>query len=853
MTYFLSSLLQFFLFAILFNRFESREYLFFIMKSLHKSILVFLFYAGLFSAYGKDSDLLNSARAVRKGDAVQVDFTVKKPVDVAVAVLDGKGNVLRHLGAGQVGGEHPPAPFVPEKLSQSIVWDGRDDFGKEVDLSACRVRIQCGLKPEFGKVVACEPGIGYSARAAAVGPDGLVYVLQEHARIKSTFILQAYTRNGKYVKTIMPYPADLPPERLKGLRRFKKPDGTYWPGVFNPSFRDLYPRSTGMRPQRMLITSTGWIVLCNSSKTHNGGWPYTHHLLVVDTDGGTPMDEYLGPWTSVHRLNHGLCWIAMSPDEKWFYTCGQRKGNSDDDGYRTPKHNVVYRVRLTDRGRATPFIGKLFRPGSDEQHLKNPYGIDTDAQGNIYVADNGNNRIAVFDSSGKWKGKIDVPRPNQVLVNKKNGVVYVYSFVKKAGRIQRFKGIGANAADADVSVPGPYCALTLDTSTDTPTLWLAYSYGERPPAGHQHRGVARVEDRDGKLSDPILTIRQRKLPDVYQIGASMKNDDVFVHSYSEHRIFRVNGITGETRQLKLRGYDLAVGPQGAVYLSDGRNIKRFDRNGKPMPFDGKSHVLRNIASYVGGHNRTDAKGFSVSPRGNIAGMHGKGRISLFGPDGSIIRKHAVIGLTKAGGSPVEDISGNIYVAANLRHWHSPPIFKGRPPSSRYYVMYGSVIKFPASGGKLLRKPIGFKGDAWPDGYKEEDVLRLKAPGVKEAAAIGANWARSGFTTAPSGGNICGCYTSRFTVDYYGRVFLPDVGRFCVHAVDAANNYLYTIGDYGNEDSGGPDSRIAVPEIPLAWPYAISVGKSGVYISDFINRRIVRADLKAAAERIVEVK
>lgn len=813
---------------------------------------VFLFSAGLLPAYGDGGDLLLAAKAERRGETVQVTFTVKQSVDVAVAVVDSEGNVLRHLAAGRVGLKTAPAPIVPENLTQSIAWDCRDDFGKTVEVASCRVRIRCGLEPVFGKVLAYEPGIAYSARAAAVGPDGLIYVLQEQARIKSTFILQAYTREGRYVKTIMPYPPNLPPERLKGLRRFRKTDGTYWPGVFNPSFRDLYPRSTGMRAQRMLITSRGWIVMCNSSKTHNGGWPYTHRLVVVDTDGGTPMDDYLGPWTSVDRLNHGLCWIAMSPDEKWFYTCGQRKGNSDDDGYRTPKHNVVYRVSLTDRGRARPFIGKLFKPGSDKQHLKNPYGIDTDAQGNIYVADSGNNRIAIFDSSGTWTGSIDVPRPNQVLVDKKTGAVYVYTRTKKAGKIRRFKGIGAEAADAEVSFPGPYCALTLDTTADVPVLWLAYSYGERPPAGRQYRGVARVEDRKGTLSKPILTIHQRELPDVYQIGASMKNDDVFVRSYSEHRIFRVDGKTGETGQLKIRGFDLAVGPEGAVYLSDGRNIKRFDRNGKPLPFNGKSHVLKNIAAYVGGHNRTDAKGFSVSPRGSITGIR-KGRISVYGPDGSVIRKHVVTGVTKAGGSPVEDIFGNIYVAANLRHWHYPPVFRGRPPSSRYYVMYGSVIKFPAAGGKLLRKPIGFRGDTWPPSYRDTDILRLKAPHVKEAAAAGALWARSGFTTAPSGGNICRCYTSRFTVDYYGRVFLPDVGRFCVHVVDAANNYLYSIGNYGNEDSRGPGSRISLPEIPLSWPYAVSAGKSGVYISDFINRRIIRADLKAAAEKIVEVK
>ncbi len=827
------------------------------MKKIGNSISFFiLFLASSFFIQGNDTKLLVSAKAVKKDGAVQIDFSVARPVDVAIAIVDSNGAVLRHLAAGQVGIKTSPSPFAPEKLSQSISWDGLDDFGKQVEPVGCRVQIRCGEKPVFGKVIAYEPGIAYSARAAAVGPDGLVYVLQEHAQIKSTFIMQAYTRDGKYVKTIMPYPANLPPERLRGLRRFKKPDGSYWPGVFNPSFRDLYPRSTGMRLQRMLITSKGWIVLCNSSKTHNGGWPYTHHLLVVDTDGGTPMDDYLGPWTSVHRLNHGYCWIAMSPDEKWFYTCGQRKGNSDDDGYRTPKHNVVYRVSLTDRGRAKPFIGKLFQPGSDQEHLKNPYGIDTDAQGNIYVADSGNNRIAVFDSSGKWKGKIDVPGPNQVLVNKKTGAVYVYTYGNisgkgRFGKVQRFKGIGADAAETEVMVPGPYCALSLDTSTDVPTLWLAYSYGERPARLSKHRGVARVEDRDGKLSEPVLTIRQRSLPDVYNVGASMVNDDVFVHSFSGHQFYRVDGKTGQTKRLAIRGLDLNVGPEGAVYVSDGRNISRYDRDGKPLPF-GKSHVIRNVSPSPYGHGSTSSRGFSVAQDGSIVSVARGGKVSIYSPDGKAVKKNVITGLHRGGGSPVMDAKGNVYAASSVRHWHYPPIFGGRPPSSRYYVTYGSVVKFPPGGGRIIQKGIGVKGE-WPKDISEDELIRLKAPNCKQAAVVGAEWVRSGFTTVPSGGNICGCYTSRFTVDYYGRIFLPDVGQFCIHAVDSANNYLHQIGDYGNEDSQGPGSHVPNPAIPLSWPFAVSLGKSGIYISDFINRRIVRVDLKASVEKILEIQ
>ena len=127
---------------------------------------------------------------------------------------------------------------------------------------------------------------------------------------------------------------------------------------------------------------------------------------------------------------------------------------------------------------------------------------------------------------------------------------------------------------------------------------------------------------------------------------------------------------------------------------------------------------------------------------------------------------------------------------------------------------------------------------------------------------GALWVSPGFTVYPAG-PFCACYTGRFGVDYFGRVFIPDVGQFSVQVVDAANNPVLRFGDYGNADSpstvgSGPagaskDSAVPTPEIPLAWPYDVSVGKSGIYVSDVINRRILRVDLVHSAEETVEIK
>jgi hypothetical protein len=160
-------------------------------------------------------------------------------------------------------------------------------------------------------------------------------------------------------------------------------------------------------------------------------------------------------------------------------------------------------------------------------------------------------------------------------------------------------------------------------------------------------------------------------------------------------------------------------------------------------------------------------------------------------------------------------------------------------------MYGSVIKFGPAGGQIYYPPPDPKKEAWPPADADR-LLKLALPGKADVYVKDALWVRPGFAVYPAG-PFCTCYTSRFAVDYYGRVFIPDVGLFSVQVVDAANNPLLRFGDYGNADSAGKGSAIPAPEIPLSWPYAVSVGKSGVYVADYINRRILRVDLAHAAE------
>ena len=70
--------------------------------------------------------------AKKAGDKVKIEFAVDRSTDVTVTVLNAKGEAVRRLAAGVLGGKKPPPAPLKTGLSQSLEWDGKDDYGKKV-------------------------------------------------------------------------------------------------------------------------------------------------------------------------------------------------------------------------------------------------------------------------------------------------------------------------------------------------------------------------------------------------------------------------------------------------------------------------------------------------------------------------------------------------------------------------------------------------------------------------------------------------------------------------------------------------------------------------------------------------
>jgi hypothetical protein len=322
---------------------------------------------------------------------------------------------------------------------------------------------------------------------------------------------------------------------------------------------------------------------------------------------------------------------------------------------------------------------------------------------------------------------------------------------------------------------------------------------------------------------------------------------------------------------------------------------RFTGDGKPSPFPG-SETNKIEVPYRAGLPHVGVRGLTVTPGGDIYVFEEvlkPEQLHVFGPDGKPKKKGLVQDIpVDSANSVAVDRDGNIYIGVNVHDsknlypdelagqippygwertyrrdsgWYGIPQRKAPEPPwdgmylNNYLYHYGSVFKFGPEGGRFWTAGRPQAGDnPRPEGVPADAAEYRTALLGNVVWSTGAKWVHRGFgqvasRTENSGDPTCSCYTSRFGMDEYGRLWVPDVFRFRVTALDAAGNELVRFGGYGNIDSAGPKSALPLPAIPLTWPNAVAVGDGRVYIADRKSRRLVVVRLKYAAEAGCEIK
>jgi len=826
---------------------------------------------------------------------LRITFATKEPTDVEVAILDGKGRVVRHLAAGLLG-RHAPPPFEKDSLEQELTWDGKDDDGRPVEQRGCGVRVRTGLGADLDRMIPGAAGRLAPPTALGVASDGEVYVLanRDKAGGASVYVL---SREGKYLRTILPPPANLTSSQLKDIEPLTLADGSRVPLVYQAYTADFAPFLSGIRRQQLTVTNEGWIVFAS------GGNNWTdqsvpRHVLVLKNDGSTPEEVgFIGPSLGPHgRYSIGLRpqQLAVSPDGKALYFVGMGR----DATKRDPARGIHTVGRLTwqsDDG-PEPWIGHPDQPGCDATHLNSPVSLCVDPKGNVYVVDAGNDRIAVFDASGKFLGETEVQNPWQVCVHPARSTMYVLT--RPEGRqwqpfalIKFDKAVGGQEF-ARLDFHGRYPVFALDAGGEPPKLWLGYDPGWQEPSP-----LLPITDEGDKLvvGEDVLGQGSTGFRGPLFLDVDPKRERLYVGDFS--RTIRRVDLQTDAIENFLEASEAVVDRQGNLYVLSGYGtdeLLRLSPEGKPLPFAGTgSHKIE--VKYRAGLPHVGVRGLCVAPDGDVYVFQDNNTEPMhlwrFGADGRF--KGAVlenIPPDSANGVAV-DRAGNLYVGINVQDLGAlyPKPFEGRvpplawftcysarsswytlphralpdPPWSRMYLNfylyhYGSIFKFGSEGGRFFIGGQPTAGDnPRPQGIPAEAKQYRTAYFKIVVWCQGARWRYRGFglcanRTESWGDPACSCMTSRFDMDDYGRLFVPDVFRFSIGVVDGAGNEIARFGAYGNADSAGPKSAVPSPAIPFGFPNAVAVAGDTVYVADRKNRRIVAVKLTHAAEHVCPI-
>jgi len=387
----------------------------------------------------------------KQGGKYVITFASRAACDATVAIVNPKGKIVRHLASGVLG-KNAPWPFKQGSLSQSIEWDGKDDFGKPVP-QGCKVRVGLGLKASHDRSLGWTPAKAMERTGMAVDRDGRLFILDgsivEGGAV--CFSVKVYDREGRYLRQIAP-----PPANMAGKAGYIAWNKTIWGsrvprttlGYHGTTLTSNYYLGTLMARQTPVVTRDGRFVLLSAQS-----WKQTSRVLVTidGRDGNAPRNGYATIDKDCKAFSRGEAGtplhMALSPDDKWLYI-GAPEGVKGRHG--------VHRVDMTKPGPAKLFLGSLSKPGKDEKHFNSPRGVACDGKGNIYVADRGNDRIQVFKPDGSFLKSLPVKKPNQLAVHRKTGEVYVLQFVSKGkwrSKIQLVKLGGLK--DPAVKLKGP--------------------------------------------------------------------------------------------------------------------------------------------------------------------------------------------------------------------------------------------------------------------------------------------------------------------------------------------------------------------------------------------------------------
>jgi hypothetical protein len=604
-------------------------------------------------------EFVEKPRITRHGDRFEIRFETKSFCDGTVAIEEAPGRIIRHLASGVLG-PNAPAPFEKNSKKQTVVWDGKDDQGVYIDQpERLTVRVSLGLRAQFERTLFWSPKkrIAPGNRPLfAAAPEG-VYVFEgggvDHIRL--------FDHAGNYVRTVYPFPPDRSspkagagPRALQAaLAKVRGLDWAEYPqdGRWLPLWKGLV--------QATLFTSgdnTGDNTLAKYGRAASALARHQDRLALamlslnrMATDGTTGGMDLNGPKTSFlggygrKETESTPRSAAFSPDGRTLYLTGYW---GDHNSW---LHGVVRMDFLGDR-EPTVFAGRMDErgDGTDNAHFRCPGAVVCDAQGRVYVTDYMNDRIQVFDPSGKHlKSIAPVSKPLNLFIHPKTGHLYVGSYML----VNRFIKSDKVEVPATLSEYGPFDAprhiatwplefenynptvswnrtggvqheVFVDCFADPPVVWVVPGTGDtaekllqlrasyspsqyrRGPWMNTHYRLYTAEGgrliKRADFAEDVAKAVGRVTPPQ---APSLDRQRLYVHPLTGdlylaegdsgvgkavRQLLKIDPDTGQVSfvDLPFTSEDLAFEPEGRICLRTDRQVSRFDlRTWREIPWD----------------------------------------------------------------------------------------------------------------------------------------------------------------------------------------------------------------------------------------------------------------------------
>ncbi|MBL8028348.1 MAG: hypothetical protein JNL74_18130 [Fibrobacteres bacterium] len=863
------------------------------MKILASLAALFLFTNLVFSASFTSQPSMTRVSA----DSCTISFAVTENCDVEVSIVNTvDSTIVRHLAAGVLG-VSAPAPFVKNSLTQTIGWNSCDDFGNKVMIpdNSLKVRVRAGMSLSLQNLVGDNPYAFTPYRdlhGIVVDAEGYVYVCgnpgrmtQEHWFADTRYI-RKYDKNGSYVKTLFPFPSNLPLDKARGWGIYENSGGPYVPRWSNTSM-PVMSRTTlagdiqqTYQPLLQFVDKDGNLVFGSYKLQRFGrdgsiGQTGTISTLLQNPTAPSSRNTYamvlLTPLPDGNRvLMSGIfTYTGTVADSTGFYCDGQ-----------------VYRVNLTtgvvESWLKLPIdsLPKNMANGGNRQTLLGGdktvgsiMGTAVDSSGRIYVCDRFHKRIGVYDTSAALIGSIALPNSDHVAVSKRTGAIYVVTRALSGGvKLLKFGSFASGMAKVcEVSIS----STMLSTSNFPGSMSLAVNDIDAIPVVWVGAANATVRAyRDGGaqfelVKDFLAESKDANSVDFTgpnqtfgRVAVDRKSETVYIND-DWGSIFKIENWKNPVMRAcstiagkQIYAADMALSPDyrymyvlensSTYYRQYHHPIKRYtnERRHAPANWANSGSNMLTPEIYARYAPCSGVRGLSINKDGRVAVINrcavNAYNAIVFPDSGS---KDTLRGTIRAGslttvcGGVKYDWKGNLYLGARVR-------------TSQY------VVPTPWIVGTAI--DTGFK-------YSVGSIVRLDGEDTGSVTANTITGGMKSYNNIPlgpfsndiySGGAGCVCRSPRFEVDPYGRIFSPGGITGKVTVADNDGNIIMTFGEYGNMDSRGtlpaltPTQELAVSSgIPLCFPVAVAASEDYIYVCDYSNSRLTRVKMNYSADNM----